>query len=97
MMLAILADSMNTATRVELMAQRRECSRDTRLQYALQRRRCASLWRRVVDQLHLWSSVRRERQLLSQLNRHMLNDIGLSEAQVSNEIARPFYDISTRR
>ena len=43
-----------------------------------------------------WRQIRRERQHLLALSPHMLRDVGLTEAEVRREAARPFWDAPPR-
>lgn len=45
----------------------------------------------VVDQLLTWHQRARDRHALSQLDEHMLHDIGLSNADVDREVSKPFW------
>ncbi len=56
---------------------------------------------RVLPRLPLptlahWWRVRHERRMLRGLNDHILRDIGLTRAQASREVARPFWDAPPR-
>jgi len=48
---------------------------------------CVQSWRRVS----LWMERRRQRQQLARLNEAMLKDIGLTRADVTKEIDKPFW------
>ena len=47
--------------------------------------------RRVLDMLLTWHERSRQRQALAGLSDHMLRDIGLSRADVSMEVDKPFW------
>jgi len=97
-MLAIIAESMNIATRVEPFAPGRKSAGALGWSLAPTASRPAISWsRRWADRIRTWRRARRERRQLAQLDRRMLADIGLSEADVAIEIARPFYDVGMRR
>ena len=46
---------------------------------------------KVVDTLAIWGSRSRERQQLSELSDRMLEDIGLTRAQVAVEVGKYFW------
>ncbi len=46
---------------------------------------------KVLNTLSIWGSRSRERQQLSELNDHMLEDIGLTRAQVAVEVGKYFW------
>jgi len=46
---------------------------------------------KVVDTLAIWGSRSRERQQLSELSDRMLEDIGLTRAQVAAEVGKYFW------
>ena len=46
---------------------------------------------RVLDQVFAWHQRFRDRQALGQLDAHMLHDIGLSSADVEQEVSKPFW------
>ena len=46
---------------------------------------------RLFDRLFTWHQRARDRQVLSQLDAHMLHDIGLSRADVEHEVSKPFW------
>jgi uncharacterized protein YjiS (DUF1127 family) len=45
----------------------------------------------VVDRLLSWQQRVRDRHALTQLDEHMLHDIGLSRADVEREASKPFW------
>jgi uncharacterized protein YjiS (DUF1127 family) len=45
----------------------------------------------LFDTLGIWVQRSRQRKHLAQLDKHLLNDIGLTEAMVAKEIAKPFW------
>ena len=51
-----------------------------------------TLFSRAFLSLSIW----RERNALSKLDPHLLNDIGVSEAQAKSESARPVWDAPSR-
>ena len=46
---------------------------------------------RLFDQLFTWLDRARQRRQLGELDDRLLRDIGLSRAEVDNEISRPFW------
>ncbi len=46
---------------------------------------------KVLNTLSIWGARSRERQQLSELNDHMLEDIGLTRAQVAVEVGKYFW------
>ncbi|MCP4767787.1 MAG: DUF1127 domain-containing protein [Gammaproteobacteria bacterium] len=46
---------------------------------------------KVIKQVRLWLRRSNERNLLSQMNDHILNDIGLTRADVKTETAKFFW------
>ena len=42
-------------------------------------------------------NVARERRMLAKLDRHALDDLGLTEKDVAREVARPFWDLPAGR
>lgn len=52
----------------------------------------------TIAQLPLtrWISVMRERRHLSDLEPHLLKDIGVSQADRDREVVRPFWDVTSR-
>jgi uncharacterized protein YjiS (DUF1127 family) len=46
---------------------------------------------RISDTLHLWYERAASRRKLSTLNTHLLRDIGLTEADVWEEVRKPFW------
>jgi uncharacterized protein YjiS (DUF1127 family) len=46
---------------------------------------------RLLDQLFAWHQRARDRQALGRLDGHMLHDIGLSPADVEQEVSKPFW------
>lgn len=45
----------------------------------------------LVETMAAWSARRRQRQALSELDDHILKDIGLTREQAQREAARPFW------
>ncbi|MBO3274622.1 DUF1127 domain-containing protein [Pseudomonas schmalbachii] len=52
----------------------------------------APLWKRALARLHRWHELRRQRRQLAALSDYMLKDIGLTRADIEQEIERPFWD-----
>lgn len=48
-------------------------------------------WRRLRDTLLFWSERARQRRVLSGLDEHILEDIGLTRAEVRREANKPFW------
>ena len=46
---------------------------------------------RVVDLMLTWSDRMRQRRHLAELDDRLLQDIGVSRADIENEISRPFW------
>jgi uncharacterized protein YjiS (DUF1127 family) len=46
---------------------------------------------RVVDLMLTWSDRMRQRRQLAELDDRLLQDIGVSRADIENEISRPFW------
>ena len=46
---------------------------------------------KALNTLSIWGARSRERQQLSELNDHMLEDIGLTRAQVTVEVGKYFW------
>jgi uncharacterized protein YjiS (DUF1127 family) len=46
---------------------------------------------RAADSLLIWYDRSRERRALLSLDDHMLRDVGLSRAEISNEASKPFW------
>lgn len=44
-----------------------------------------------LERLLLWQARARQRRHLSKMDDHMLNDIGLTRAEVAREIKKPFW------
>ncbi|MEM1299861.1 MAG: DUF1127 domain-containing protein [Pseudomonadota bacterium] len=57
------------------------------------RTRQTGFWARVRTAFHVWG----ERQDLSQLDAHMLKDIGLTREDAVAEARRPIWDLPTHR
>jgi len=51
----------------------------------------AGLVTRLFDHVFTWLERARQRRHLGELDDRLLRDIGLSRAEVENEIARPFW------
>ncbi|MEM6973311.1 MAG: DUF1127 domain-containing protein [Pseudomonadota bacterium] len=51
------------------------------------------LGKRIVK----WLSIMNERRRLATLDERMLRDIGVAPEQVSAEVERPFWDVTSRR
>jgi uncharacterized protein YjiS (DUF1127 family) len=51
---------------------------------------------RLFDGVLVWLERARQRRHLGQLDDRLLRDIGLSRAEVENEIARPFWRIGSQ-
>lgn len=51
----------------------------------------ASLVARTVDLLLTWSDRMRQRRHLAELDDRLLQDIGVSRADIESEISRPFW------
>jgi len=51
----------------------------------------SSLLLRVADTLFEWRERRRQRRHLAMMDNHMLHDIGLSRADVDQEVTKPFW------
>lgn len=51
----------------------------------------APLWKRALKQLLRWHELARQRRLLAAMSDEALKDIGLSRADVQEEIERPFW------
>jgi len=45
----------------------------------------------ILKMISTWMERRSQRQALSDLDQHLLNDIGLSDAAKSGEIGKPFW------
>ena len=45
----------------------------------------------LLKTVDIWLQRSRQRRQLSQLDRHLLKDIGLTEEMVAKEIAKPFW------
>lgn len=56
-------------------------------------RRGAALVARLVDILLAWHERRRQRRQLAMMDDHMLRDLGLSSADVEQEVHKPFWRI----
>ncbi|MCY1182131.1 hypothetical protein D3C76_1415900 [compost metagenome] len=52
----------------------------------------APLWKRAVARLRRWQELHRQRKQLAALSDYMLKDIGLTRADIEQEIERPFWD-----
>ncbi|MNZ63238.1 hypothetical protein D3C78_813820 [compost metagenome] len=52
----------------------------------------APLWKRAVLRLRRWRELHRQRKQLAALSDYMLKDIGLTRADIEQEIERPFWD-----
>lgn len=50
-----------------------------------------SVFKRLTQVFGIWIARRRTRLHLSELDTHMLDDIGVTEAQARKEAARPFW------
>ena len=50
-----------------------------------------SVVRRIAGALRVWTQRRRTRKTLSELDPHLLNDIGITPADARNEANRPFW------
>lgn len=48
---------------------------------------------RFFDTLASWQDRRSQRRHLSQMDDHLLHDVGLSRADVDHEISKPFWQI----
>jgi len=46
---------------------------------------------KVLNTLSIWGARSQERQQLSELNDHMLDDIGITRAQVAVEVSKYFW------
>lgn len=57
----------------------------------------APLWKRALKQLLHWHELARQRRLLAAMSDEALKDIGLSRADVQNEVERPFWIESMNR
>jgi len=58
---------------------------------ATQALRSAGLLQHVFHTLLVWQERASVRRKMSHLNQHMLADIGLSQAEIDREIAKPFW------
>lgn len=47
----------------------------------------------LLDLVHTWTDVAKQRRHLASMDDRMLRDIGLSRADVAREIDRPFWDV----
>jgi uncharacterized protein YjiS (DUF1127 family) len=45
----------------------------------------------LIETIAVWIMRRRQRQALSELDEHLLNDVGLSREQARREAAKPFW------
>ncbi len=57
------------------------------------RQTSASIFGRLVDMYFDWCERGRQRRHLAMLDQHMLRDIGLSSADVEQEVSKPFWRI----
>lgn len=57
------------------------------------RQTSASVFGRLVDMYFDWRERSRQRRHLAGLDHHMLRDIGLSRADVDQEVSKPFWRI----
>jgi uncharacterized protein YjiS (DUF1127 family) len=46
---------------------------------------------KIVKTVKIWIQRSRQRKQLVRLDKHLLDDIGLTEEQVKNEISKPFW------
>lgn len=51
----------------------------------------SSIFLRVVEMLFEWRERRIQRRHLAMMDHHMLHDIGLSRADVDQEVTKPFW------
>lgn len=56
-----------------------------------------SLWKRVVQRFLRWQELARQRRELASMSDEALKDIGLSRADILEEIERPFWMDDVRR
>nr|WP_236620547.1 DUF1127 domain-containing protein [uncultured Pseudomonas sp.] len=57
----------------------------------------APLWKRALKRLLQWHELARQRRLLAGLSDEALKDIGLSRADIQEEIERPFWIDALKR
>lgn len=58
---------------------------------ARRQQRSGSALRRLADVVTVWTLRRRTRRTLSELDAHLLEDIGITEADARYEAHRPFW------
>ena len=51
----------------------------------------SEVWRRSVDQLMVWLERARQRHQLRLLDEHLRHDLGLTQAAIDAEVAKPFW------
>lgn len=59
--------------------------------YGPQRHSLAAIGRRLFGTLLAWQDRANQRYRLSELNSHLLRDIGLSQRDVGSEVRKPFW------
>nr|WP_243434715.1 DUF1127 domain-containing protein [Pseudomonas sp. 30_B] len=57
----------------------------------------APLWKRALQRLLQWQELARQRRVLASMSDEALKDIGLSRADIQEEIERPFWIDHFRR
>ncbi|WP_416310516.1 DUF1127 domain-containing protein [Pseudomonas sp. W03] len=57
----------------------------------------ALLWKRALKRLLEWQELARQRRVLASMSDEALKDIGLSRADIQEEIERPFWIDHLRR
>ena len=65
--------------------------------YRIHKAPAAPLWKRVLTRILRWHELARQRRELAAMSDEALKDIGLSRADIQEEIERPFWADYVRR
>lgn len=50
--------------------------------------------RHMLETLRIWSVVHRRRRAMAETAPHLLEDMGITQAELDAEVARPFWDVT---